>query len=216
MSMQKVCGMALVGAIGAVVFVGAMAIGARANEVTVVGKPELQLPPGMTEADMQACIRAATPGENQAFLAKSAGEWQNKSSMWMAPDTEPMVSEGITTVTPIMDGRYTKVEVEGEMPGMGPYHGIGIYGFDNVSQKFVASWLDNHSTGIMQGEGELSSDGKVLTWEFTGNCPITKKPVVLREVETITGPNTKTLEMFGTGPKGTKEFRMMLIEMTRN
>lgn len=216
MSMQKVCGMAFVGAMGVVAFVGAVAIGAPANEVAVVGKPELQLPPGMTEEDMQACIRAATPGENQAFLAKGAGKWRNKSTMWMAPGAAPMVSEGTSTVTPIMDGRYTKVEFEGEMPGMGPYHGIGIYGFDNVSQKFVASWLDNHSTGIMQGEGELSSDGKTLTWEFTGNCPITKKPIVMREVETITGPNTKTLEMFGTGPKGTKEFRMMLIEMTRN
>ena len=34
-----------------------------------------------------------------------------------------------------MDGRFIKVEVEGEMPGMGPFHGFGIYGFDNVTQE---------------------------------------------------------------------------------
>ena len=37
----------------------------------------------------------------------------------------------------------------------------------------------------------------------------------MREVETITGPNTKTLEMFGTDPKSGKEFKMMSIELTK-
>ena len=87
--------------------------------------------------------------------------------------------------------------------------------FDNVSKKFVAIWLDNHSTGIMQGVGEQSSDGKTTTVSYTHNCPITKKPTVMREVETITGPNTKTLEMIGTDPKSGKEFKMMSIELTK-
>jgi hypothetical protein len=37
----------------------------------------------------------------------------------------------------------------------------------------------------------------------------------MREVETVTGPNSKTLEMFGTDPKSGKEFKMMRIELTR-
>ena len=32
------------------------------------------------------------------------------------------------------------------------------------------------------------------------NCPIQKKPTTLREIETITGVNTKTLEMWGIDP----------------
>ena len=101
------------------------------------------------------------------------------------------------------------------MPGMGPYSGLGIYGYDNVSEQFVSTWIDNHGTGMMNGTGQLSDDGKTLTWEFTGNCPITHKPITMREVDTVTGPNTRTLEMFGTPPKGTEEFKMMSIEMTR-
>jgi len=135
--------------------------------------------------------------------------------MWMVPGAEPMESECKATVTPVMDGRYTKCEWEGEMPGMGPYHGFGIYGFDNVSQEFVSIWLDNHSTGIMKGVGKLSADGKTLTWEFTHNCPITKKPTMMREIETTTGPNTKMLEMFGTDPKSGKEFKMMSVELAK-
>jgi hypothetical protein len=156
-----------------------------------------------------------TPGKEHEHLAEGAGVWHCKTRMWMTPGGEPMTSEGASTVTPIMDGRYVKVEMAGEMPGMGPYNGFGIYGFDNVSQKFVSTWIDNHSTGIMTGFGKLSEDGKTLSWKYTHNCPITKKPAVMREIETITGPNTKTLEMYGADPKSGKEFKMMHIEMTR-
>ena len=90
-----------------------------------------------------------------------------------------------------------------------------LSGLARSVKKFVSIWLDNMSTGMMTGTGELSEDGKTIDWEFTGNCPIEKGPVTVREVETITGPNTKTLEMFGTGPKGDEEFKMMSIEMTR-
>ena len=154
------------------------------------GQPQMQLPPGWTEADMQACITAGTPGAMHEFLARGAGKWQGKNSMWMYPGAQPMTSECTSTVTPVMDGRYVRVEIAGEMPGMGPFTGFGIYGFDNVSQKFVSSWIDNMSTGIMNGTGELSPDGKVLTWNFSYHCPIAKKQVTLREVETITGPTT--------------------------
>jgi hypothetical protein len=68
---------------------------------------------------------------------------------------------------------------------------------------------------MMQGVGELSDDGKKLTWKFKANCPLTKKPVAMREIETVTGPNTKTLEMWGADPKSGKEFKMMEIELTK-
>lgn len=176
---------------------------------------EMKLPPGWTKEDMQACMLAGTPGKMQAYLAKSAGKWQGKSTMWMGPDAPPMPSDTTATITSIMNGRYVKMETTGDMPGMGPYHGMGIYGFDNVSQKFVATWIDDQGTGIMNGTGELSADGKTLTWNFTFNCPLTKKPTPFREVDTETGPNSKTLEMWSVEPKSGKEFKAMRIEMTR-
>jgi hypothetical protein len=176
---------------------------------------DIKLPEGWTAEDMQACMMAGTPGKMHEKLAGDVGQWHGKTTMWMAPGAEPMQSECTSKVTAMMDGRYIKCEMEGEMPGMGPYNGFGLYGFDNVSQEFVSTWIDNHSTGIMNGVGELSEDGKVLEWKYTANCPITKKPVTVREVETRTGPNSKTLEMFGAEPKSGKEFKMMSIELTR-
>ena len=43
----------------------------------------------------------------------------------------------------------------------------------------------------------MSADGKTMTWKYMFNCPVTKKPTPMRQVETTTGPGTKTLEMFG-------------------
>lgn len=203
--------------------IAALGIGAVAGTVAVADTPkpsaaqqEMKLPAGWTPEDMQACAAAATPGEMHKRLAGEAGVWKGTTSMWMFGSEQAMTSETTSTVTPIMDGRYIKVEMTGGgMPGTGPYSGLGLYGFDNVSQRFGCTWIDNWGTGMMKGTGELSSDGKTTTWQFNHHCAITKKPVVIRQVETITGGDTKTLEMFAPDPKSGKEFRMMRIELKK-
>ena len=174
-----------------------------------------QLPPGWTEADMKACMEAGTPGPMHAYLAKGTGVWTGKCTMWMAPNTEPMKNDCTSTVTTMMDGKYIKCEMAGEMPGMGPFSGFGISGFDNVSQKFQSTWIDNMGTGIMFGTGELSPDQKTLTWKFNYFCPIAKKQVTMRQVEKRTGDNSLTMEMYGPEPKTGVEYKMMEIALTR-
>lgn len=176
---------------------------------------EHQLPAGWTEADMKACMEAGTPGKMHEMLAEKVGVWTGTTQMWMGPDTEPMTSKCTATITKIMDGRFTQCEFKGEMPGMGPFTGMGICGYDNTQQKFVSNWIDNHGTGIMNATGEMSKDGKTLTMTYNYTCPVTKKPTTMREVQTTTGPNAMTMEMFGNDPKSGKEFKMMRIEYTR-
>jgi len=178
-------------------------------------QPALKLPPGWTMEDMQAIIAAGTPGKMQQYLAKGAGVWHGKNTMWMMPGADPIKAECKFTVTSIMDGRYTQVELTGDMPGMGPYKGLALYGFDNVTQKFTSTCIDNQGTGIMTGTGELSADQKVMTWTYTFNCPLNKKPTPMRQVETTTGEKTKTLEIYSAEPKSGKEYKMMVIELTK-
>jgi hypothetical protein len=194
---------------------GTIVIGQPAKDTKGAAPAEFKLPPGWTEEDVQAMMAAGTPGKMHEHLAKDVGVWQGKSTMWMAPDAPPMKSESTATIKPMLDGRFTECVVEGEMPGMGPFRAIGISGYDNVAKKFVSTWIDTHGTGMMIGNGELSRDGKTLTWKFTYNCPITKKPAVMQQVETVTGPKTKTLEMVGADPKSGKQFKMMSIELTK-
>lgn len=218
MNRSKLFAPALAATVGLAAVVGSFALAGQSSERKPADQQshqQMQLPPGWTEADMQACMIAGTPGKMHEYLAEGVGTWEARSTMWMYPGADPMKSQGTATAVPMMDGRFILVEHKGEMPGAGPFHGAGVYGYDNVAGQFVSSWVDNMSTGIMNGTGELSSDGKTLTWNFSYMCPLTKKPCVLREVETVTGPDTKTLEMFSTDPKSGKEYRMMLIEFTK-
>lgn len=179
------------------------------------GADAMQLPPGWSQADMQACMAAGTPGKQHEMLTRGAGRWTGTSQMWMAPDTQPTSSPMTTNITAILDGHFAKCEVTGEIPGMGPFQGLGFSGFDNVTQKYVTTWFDNHSTGIMHGEGVVSADGKTMTWTFHYTCPITKKPATMREVDHFTGDNAMTMDFFGNDPHSGKEYKMMHMDLTR-
>jgi Protein of unknown function (DUF1579) len=172
-------------------------------------------PPGMSEADMKACIDAATPGPMHDHLARYVGVWNCKTSMWMARDTEPMSGDGTVTITPLLDGRFIKWEISGDCPGMGPFNGVAINGYDNVSQKFQSTCINNHGTGIASGTGDLSADGKTLTWSYTVNCPVNKKPMTMRQVERLTGNDSLIITMYGPDLKTGDEFKMMEITSTR-
>ncbi|MFG0283402.1 MAG: DUF1579 domain-containing protein [Phycisphaerales bacterium JB039] len=202
----------------------AAALAALAGTIVVAqpagdGQPQFKLPPGWTEADMQqhmqACTEAGTPGEMHQHLAEAIGVWSGQCTIWMAPGAEPIESECVSTVSSMMDGRFIKCEMTGDMAGMGPFSGFGISGFDNVSQQFQSTWIDNCGTGMMVGTGELSSDHKTMTWTFKYNCPVTKKPVTWRQVERRTGKSTMTMEMYGPDAKTGKEFKVMEISFTR-
>jgi hypothetical protein len=178
------------------------------------GQPEFQLPPGWTAEDMAKCEAAGTPGAQHQRLTGDAGVWSGKTKMWMGPNTQAIESTCSSTITPILDGRFVKCEMKGDMMGM-PFNGLGFYGFDNVTQKYQGTWMDNCGTTMMQGTGELSSSGDTLTWTYKYTCPISGKPVTLREVQKTTGKDTKYTEMFGIDPKTGKEFKMMEFTLTR-
>lgn len=179
------------------------------------GQPEMKIP-GMDPAHMQACMEAGMPGKNHAWLQKMCGTWKGKSQMWMTPEmTEPMNNECTQTITSLMDGKFIECTMKGEMAGMGPFTGRGTTGFDNVSKKFVSTWIDSCSTGIMNGTGELSADGKVMTWSYTANCPIQKKAVTMKMTETYNSPDSMTFVMYMNDFKTGKEFKHMQIELTR-
>ena len=214
MNYRKLFAPTLLAAVAFVAVVGSIAVAEPAKDANSAAA-QMKLPPGWTEEDMKAGMAACTPGKMHEFLAAGTGVWKGKATMWMYPGAEPDTKDCTSTVSSLLDGRFIKIEYTGEMPGMGPYKGFGIQGFDNAVQKFVTTWMDTCSTGMMTGTGELSADGKTLTYNCSYNCPIAKKPVAIRQVETITGPNTRTLELTGSDPKSGKEFKMLSIAFTK-
>jgi hypothetical protein len=175
----------------------------------------MELPPGWTEADMKAMMDAATPGPMQVELAQRVGTWKGTTNSWMAPGAPATVSECSMVASTLLDGHYLKTEYSGDIPGMGPFSGLGITGYDNGAQRFVSTWMDTMSTGMMHGTGTRSADGKTITWAFSYYCPVRKGMAAMREVETMVDPNTMTLEMYGSDPKSGVEFKMMQLEVKR-
>jgi hypothetical protein len=164
---------------------------------------------------METYMKAAQPGKEHEFLKKQVGTWEGKVKSYEMPGQPPVESTCSESITSILGGRFTKCEVSGEMGGMGHFEGLGLYGYDNAQQKYTMAWLDNMGTGIMNGTGELSADGKTLTWTMNYVDPATKKAGTMREVDHFLNDNETHMEMYGEDPMEHKEMKMIEITFTR-
>ena len=174
-------------------------------------------PPKMSpeqQAMMDKMMKAATPGVQHAMLGKMAGEWTCKVKYQSDPSQPWQESQSTATITSLMNGRYIQENDSGQMGGM-PFSGMGLYGFDNVSGKYVSNWIDNMGTGMMASVGTADASGKVITWIGTMNDPVTGKPTKERSVTTVIDDNHHTFEMFGTPPGAKKEMKVLSIDYVR-
>ena len=89
------------------------------------------------------------PGEHHDTLKPMAGSWTTQTKYWMIPGSPPMESVGKANKKLIFDGRYLEEQYEGQAMGA-TFYGKGLWGYDNVKKKFVTSWIDSMSTGIMR------------------------------------------------------------------
>jgi len=119
-------------------------------------------------AAMEAWQKAATPGEVHAFLAKKSGKWKITGKMWMAPGTDPVVSESTAVAEMILGGRFLKEEMKGTSMGM-PFEGLGITGYDNTTGIVTSVWYDNMGTVTSMFTGKYETPGEPL--ELTGHIP---------------------------------------------
>ncbi len=163
-----------------------------------------------SQAEMEAMMKAMTPGEEHKQLARMAGDWEYTSKMWMAPGAPPSESGGTVHAETILGGRYVQSHWKGSMMGM-PFEGHGTDAYDNLGKKYVSSWVDNMSTGILYSTGTCEQGGKVCRQAGNMIDPMTGKDTVWKSVTTWSDDNNFKLEMFGNDPSG-KEMKM--FEMT--
>jgi hypothetical protein len=62
---------------------------------------------------MKAWMEYMTPGKVHENLAKGVGEWKSIIKFWMAPGTEPQISEGSAVSEMILGGRYLQSKHSG-------------------------------------------------------------------------------------------------------
>ena len=174
-----------------------------------------QEPPKMTpeqQAEMDAYMKAGTPGAQHQWLASKAGTYDLKIKSWESSSAPAMEEKGTATRKVILDGRVLTEELSSSMMGM-PFVGHGMSGYDNVTGKYWATWNDSMSTGVMISSGSCDAQ-KVCTYTGSWNDAIKKGPVTARMVSKTTSPTTEVFEMYAPGKDG-KEMKMMEITYTK-
>ncbi len=164
------------------------------------------------KAEMEAYMKAGTPGAPHKAMAATAGSYDAKVKSWQAPGQPPMEEPATATRTMSLDGRVLVEDFKGSMMGM-PFNGHGMRGYDNVTAKHWSTWIDSMSTGLMLSEGTCDAKN-ACTFKGTWNDPVKKTKVTSRMTSRWTSPTTEVFEMYGPGKDG-KEFKMMEITYTK-
>jgi hypothetical protein len=115
----------------------------------------------------------------------------------------------------ILDGRFLQQDYHSLFQGK-PYHVMQILGYDNAKKKVIELKMDTMSTGIMHNEGDISTDGKVITNKGENLDPRTKKPYTLRTVYTIADHDHFTIEWYKVEEGVPDEKTVTLTHTRRN
>lgn len=165
------------------------------------------------KATMEAWQKAMTPGEGQKKLTPMVGTFETKVRTWMDPTKPPEDTAGSSVNSWVLGDRYVQMKYEGIFMGE-TFNGIGYMGFDNVSKKYVSTWMDTAGTRMMWSTGTVDASGKVLSLKAMVNDPGTGKPTAADTKITIIDNDHHKMELFGKGPNG-KIVKITEIEYTR-
>jgi len=184
-----------------------------AAKAAPAAKTEAPAPPqgdAAHDAMMAEMMKLAAPGPQHEGFKKSVGKWKAVVKSWNGPG-EPVVSEGVSDNQLILGGRYLEQRFQSTMMGR-PFEGYGLNGFDNATRRYWFIWVDNMSTGLMSGWGDLDEAGKILTTTATTTGP-DGKPMDVKSVTQFMDDGTQVFTMYGV--TGGQEMKMMEITYTR-
>ncbi len=171
--------------------------------------------PNRPSEDMKKAMEInGTPGPEHVHLKALEGKFDVRARATMDPSQPPKEAEG-KCEQKMFYGLFLKEEFEGKCPITGEdLHGIGFTGYDKAKGKYVSTWLDSLSSGIMFNEGTADASGKVITFHGACTDPLTGKENRVRSVLTIVDDKKHVFEMYRAGPDG-KEFRSLEITYIR-
>lgn len=165
-----------------------------------------------TPEQMKAWEDSMTPGKYHKWLSSFDGKWNGDVKLWTDPSQPPVASKISTINETIMNGLYQKSTHSGEMMGR-KFMGEGVVGYDNTVKRYVSTWIDNFGSGIMQMEGELSSDEKVMITTGTMADPMSGQAMKVKQVLTYISDDKHLFEMYMV--VGDTEMKTMEITYTR-
>lgn len=134
------------------------------------------------------------PGPEHELLRSDAGTWD--ATIQMTTPGGPMTSTGVEVNRMGCGGLCLISDFTGEfMPGT-KFEGHGVNAYDSAKKKYVGSWTDSMSSGIMTGESTYDPATRTMTgWmessDMTGATVKTKSVVEHKD------PDTRVFTMYG-------------------
>ncbi|HEX2642374.1 MAG TPA: DUF1579 domain-containing protein, partial [Thermoanaerobaculia bacterium] len=148
-------------------------------------------------------------------LARGAGNWNIATKMWFAPGQPPIENTGTMQGEMIMGGRYLQSVFKSTFMGQ-PFEGRSLDAYDNASQSFTNTWIDNMGTGVLISHGDCSDPGcKVITLTGIMVDPMSGNKMNTKNVTTWTDNDHYKMEMWANDGKGQGEFKTMELTASR-
>lgn len=177
-------------------------------------KPAEPPAPAMDEKkmqeDMEAWMKAATPGPEHAEFEKMNGKW-NCTVKNTYPGMPSEESPGTMVISTIFDGRYQVGEFKGAMMGQ-PFDGKLMCGYNNVTAQYESIWIDSMSTMMMMTKGKKENGNVTMRGEFMD--PASKKMTKTKDVTRWIDQNTFVMDFYHETDG--KEMQVMTITYKRD
>ncbi len=179
----------------------ALSWGAFVCVVVLAGLAVAQEQKQPSAEEAAAMMAAMMPGAHHEALMKNAGNWETKTKMWMQPGAPPTESTGTATLESVMGGRFLLEVSQTNMMGM-PWEGRGVFGYDNVTKKHLATWYDSFGTTIMSFEGDCEKSCGVVTMQGQYMDPMTKSMKKMKYVSKQVDADHVALEVYDVAQDG--------------
>lgn len=193
--------------------ISACALALVASVIFAADEPQKKQMTKEEMAQMEAMMKAATPGEAHKKLDGMVGTWDAKITMYEPGNPTSHSSTGVSENRWVLGNRWVEQKFSGNFMGM-PFEGIGYSGYDNIKKQYVGTWMDNMSTSVMVTNGNMDASGKTMTFTSTMDDPMTGKPMPMTQKATVIDADHSVWEMWGPGPDG-KMYKMMEIAYSR-
>jgi hypothetical protein len=164
------------------------------------------------DASAQPAMPMVKPGPEHDLLKKDVGTWDaTVENLMPTPGAPTSTSKGVET-NKLIGGLWLVTDFKSQMMGQ-PFEGHGTTGYDTNKKKYVGTWVDSMSTGLMVGESTYDPATKTVTGYMEGTDP-TGKPAKMKMVTEFKDDNTRVFTMYMPGPDG-KEAPGMRITYKR-
>jgi len=166
------------------------------------------------QKQMDAMMKAGQPGPEHQYLKSMEGKWTAVVKSRMTPDAPWEESKGTMENKMVLDGRWLQSNYTGDMMGQ-TFTGLGYMGYDNMTKKYISTWTDSMSTGMMVSQGTADSAHKTFTLTGESMCASSGKMETCKTITTLEGANKYSFKMISASPDGKGEFECMNITYTR-